>query len=497
MADGTSNKFHQFGKFCWPYGTVVGFDMNILEARSDAEIIAAIADYVNRLADAVNSNILTMNELMKAVEEMEAQWANVKDAFAPQIGAAVDAYLSSGAFLAQVQEMISEQLADSPEFKQLSDSVDALAVKVTPTDPIKFMDDGLVSYEDGVYQKVVNPNPCVAATSGAIMQPLPFLQVSSTYRSNRSNFIYGNDYTGMNVNAAGTDWELASIHKDSNGKMAIDCATLCLLTSMGIQYAMSSYAGVKNTAYSNYINMFDANTIRYMNYEMWNLGGDEVEIEHKRLLANEWAKLLYDNGLLQKIPYQVIPRLYNNVQIGDVLFWSHESQDPNNVKFGHIYHCATVVFKCVDAGTSGSETIVVQESNENGQAVHYSLINMARRDYPAIKYKFTPPPYMYPIQNYPLGEVYDYEDVQPASDLTFNFSIPGYAVIKSGGVSNVHTVSMTNTDGEVTLPDWRFTLNSRQQKLIVVPAGFQMTVTHSNVSSMRVVAGGQYIGAVI
>lgn len=351
-------------------------------------------------------------------------------------------------------------------------------VNAIPPTETKYMADTVVSYQGSKFVNTVVPQHCVAMTSGQLTQPLPILAVANTYM-NKTSLQYGNDYTAMNVNSDGTEWELASEHQ-SSGKMNIDCATFCLLCTMGIQYASSSYSGVKNNAFSNYINMFDPNTIEYMNYE---ISSGAVPPQHKRLLVSEWAKLLYDNGMLQKINSPVVNRIYQNVGVGDVLFFRNDTT--SETRWNGISHCALVIYK------SNADCIMVMESSEDYKnGVGCRLLTSA--NVANVYYKFTPPQYMFNYEENPLAQPKITESMHPETPITNTFTGPGFIIIKSKGVSNSHTVS--GTINGVAFNADTFSLYSGQNKLLVCPGGMNINITHSNIDDVVICESSQWVG---
>lgn len=246
-----------------------------------------------------------------------------------------------------------------------------------------------------INRNVAYPPVCVSNRSG-MANPLPMLRLIYGYMHS-TNLKYGNDYTGTNVNENFTAWVPAVSNKDPNdNKMRIDCATFCLMLTLGINYDNSSYvnASLPNLGSNDYINMFHPNTRKYiLSPNGYNNNPATVIPGRRRLLGSEWAKLLYDNGMLRAVRYHGgVQALAYTVHPGDILFFSNDPE--TNYKWEHIGHCAVV------AAVAFPDIILAESVDEVGPyntGVKYSILHATNESSSAdnvraqqVKYIFTP-----------------------------------------------------------------------------------------------------------
>lgn len=296
----------------------------------------------------------------------------------------------------RIQNM-EEQVDDFSEFAT-EHGYDAL-VGFLPTTTMKDtrQTDIMQEYDSvaGVNRNVAYPPVCVSNRSG-MMNPLPMLRLIYGYMHS-TDLKYGNEYTGTNVNETYTAWNPAVSNKDPNdNKMMIDCATFCLMLTLGIDYGLSSYvnASFPNLGCNDYINMFHENTKKYI-LSPNGYGNDPTAVtpQHRRLLGSEWAKLLYDNGMLRAVHYHGgVAALAYTVHPGDILFFSNDPA--TNYKWQHIGHCAVV------AAVAFPDIILAESDRKVGPyntGVQYTILhatNDAQSDdnkrAQSVRYIFTP-----------------------------------------------------------------------------------------------------------
>ena len=418
------------------------------DSLSYYELLCKVVDYLNRVidlsneqSDAINNIQETLNEFLSGeidpyIDEKVDQWFEENE---PSIVAAIDS-------LEDITSTLEPQIRDG--------------VQVRTTDNV------VEWFNNG--NKIV-ANPLYAAVSGeaSLTNPLPILYFLNSYRL-ANDLVYGNDYTATNINLVGT-WEPARNHKDSNDKMNIDCTTLVILAAMGVLYNASTYTdNGSNIGTSYFIDMFNDVTEKYITYEVDYLD-IPVEIEHYRLLSGEFAKLLYDRGLLTKIynpnknvPDSTIPlgALKGQLAIGDVIFHSNTSGEHH---WDNIGHCSIVV------GETDDNIIICDATTGRGSTpVRYSILH----DYNQIHWKWTPQSVVWPTTGH--GGYYAYFSGQSAS-YQQSFSNPGYAVVYNSLAAVDLTLGITFPNIS-SRQDTIINLGQNQTYVIIVPGGCTLDI---------------------
>lgn len=243
----------------------------------------------------------------------------------------------------------------------------------------------------GINRNVAYPPLCISNRTGMV-NPLPILRLIGGYMQ-ATDLAYGNDWTATNVNTNFSDWQLP-VYIDGTNKYPIDCATFCLLLTLGIPYATSSYRNrtTPNIGSNDYIDMFCENTKKYINSPAgYSNNPNGIEAKHRRLLGSVWAKLLYDNGMLRRVKYNnSIGQLMYRIYPGDIVFFSNVEEE--DYRWEHIGHCAIVV------AVSTQYIVIAEADNTNigpyNSTIKYTVLrsgevpseNKARQ----IKWVFTP-----------------------------------------------------------------------------------------------------------
>ena len=323
---------------------------------------------------------------------------------------------------------------------------------------------------------VADPVICGAASNGSLVNPLPIINVVNTYRT-AANLQYGNDYTATNVTSDYSGWDPAIQHKDASGKMNIDCTTLVILAAMGVTYSASTYSdGGVNMGFNAFINMFTDTVKEYMNYESVLISGTEIEPEHRRLLASELAKLLYDSGKLVKLNAATITA---QVKPGDILFLNLSEDETKHWK--GISHCSVVV------DVFGGNIVVIDASENRGgvnNAVNYHYMNT--NDVNHAMFKFTPPQYYYPLT---VANTFSSENLLTTEQATQSFATSGYVVLTNKAEEAVSmTVSKTYPTLESAMTA-TITLQPDYWIAFTMPTGSSISVTCDKANVVMKVCG--------
>ena len=112
--------------FIAKYCTVLGMDLDMARTMSGQELICAMSEKLNEV-------IATTNDAVAAVNAMEAEWEIVKDTFAPEIQEAVDDYFASSDFNTELNEKVSQAVAEenlTASVAQLESDVNALQTEL-------------------------------------------------------------------------------------------------------------------------------------------------------------------------------------------------------------------------------------------------------------------------------------------------------------------------------------------------------------------------------
>lgn len=213
--------------------------------------------------------------------------------------------------------------------------------------------DNIVSQmvEEGYFRTIINDvvhntNSRVTQHNDAAVNEM--LEVLDTYKSNRANLYYGNN-GALNVEL-GTD----------AGKHPIDCSTFVLLGLKGVPYWQSRYylggdRDNNNSMFAWGVDIYSGKTK--------NVSGTA---EYYRY-STDIARWFFDNSLMYKPT-----TTFDNVKIGDVLFWVDESDvDNDDVEstLSGVRHCA--IFTGIDGETgnikyidaNNNRTYVVDDNN--------------------------------------------------------------------------------------------------------------------------------------
>lgn len=320
--------------------------------------------------------------------------------------------------------------------------------------------------------------------------PLPLLYVANTYRT-ATDLVYGNDYTATNVNDSYSGWEPAYNHPVEGGKFNIDCTTFVLLAASKILYANSTYKSPSGNIFrSNYIVDFFSNvTKNYMNWEYRVLGQDpELEPEHRRLLASEFALMLDDMGMLVKFPKLSAAGLASKLYVGDIVFYSNTDAESHYMRIGH---CAIVVYSNMITG----DIVVIEAStprtgNYNNTVVYHKLTELEQSQ---IKCKVTPPAFTFDagadsLQAFvqPAVKTLTAGEMQSTTMGTF----PGSMLLTSGESSTKFNVTVVFSDDNVGNIAFEKTLAKNTSARTFIPAGVTVQVTADVTGSKFTVASG-------
>lgn len=204
--------------------------------------------------------------------------------------------------------------------------------------------DNIVSQmvEEGYFRTIINDvvrNTDSRVTQHNEVAVNEMLEVLDTYKTNRANLYYGNN-GALNIEL-GTD----------AGKYAIDCSTLVLLVLKGVPYLQSRYYLGGNRDNNN--PMFAWGVDIYSG-KTKNVSGNA---EYYRY-STDIARWFFDNGLMYEPS-----TTFDNVKIGDVLFWVNEDDiDNDDVEstLSGVHHCA--IFTGIDSDT-GNITFIDANNN--------------------------------------------------------------------------------------------------------------------------------------
>lgn len=390
------------------------------------------------------------DEVTRAVAQ-EAAIKSLVEAEATRAKAAEK--VNSDAIVKEVARAKTEEASINEDINSLKPSLVSEISSVAETETrIEFNNDKNSIIYDANYS--VNFNTIAA-------NPLAILQTTSGYRT-ASALEYSNEYTATNVNEDYSGWEPARNHPTTNGKYAIDCTTLAILVMNGILYSDSTYSiDGENTCTNKILNMFSDTAKNYIGYESYH-NGEEVEAPHRRLLAGELAKLLYDAGKLQHIENEKI------FFPGDVLFLSNVNTSRVGV-WEYIGHCAIYVCKL------GDNHIVIDASTNRGginSVVNYHVLTSTELS--QIKWKFTIPQYTYPLHNQFFN--YSVKKAVGTSSVSQTFSQAGCALVHNTAAStNKVTITYTFPDPLNDI-NYSIDLGANNSHLAIVPPGVKITV---------------------
>lgn len=298
--------------------------------------------------------------------------------------------------------------------------------------------------------------------------PIPALNVANSYRT-ATNIKYGNEYTATNINEAGTGWEPARNHPDADGKFHIDCTTLAVLVANGILYSNSTYTKTGTNVANNMImNMFSETMLQYVGHE-FAIENTPIYLPHKRILASELAKMLYDSGRLTPV---YAASKTSQFHPADILFISNA---PDELHWGAIGHCMIVCCRI------GSDILVIDSDKNRGGingTVNYRI--MTSSEISQVNWKFSIPQIQWPLY-VPTTTIS--RKFTPSSTVAVTQSFP-----QSGSV-NIYNPSDTPITATVTygVPDpvgditVSYDLAKNQSVVLVIPAGVKFSCTPSGV----------------
>lgn len=315
---------------------------------------------------------------------------------------------------------------------------------------------------------VANPNYAVNYNVGTY-NPLAILNViNGYYRAPRTDLVYGNDFTATNLNDTYTDWyDFSKLSKPYN----IDCTTFVILVSMGIYYSNSLYSNHINLANNEWLNMFSNAMKEYIGYEYAQIGDTEVPDNHRRLLASEFAKLLYDSGHLVSLKGDTASRRLATLKIGDIIFLKNADE---NIHWEGIGHCGIVASKI---GTN----VIVAEATNNQTGLYNDCIVYTNYStstlWNQVVYKCTPPALTPP-------EAIVYSNIQrhienPQNEITQSFISPGNVFIANYNDAT-QTISVSLSVNNNQLAATSYTLAQNQAVNIICPAGSVFSSTGNN-----------------
>lgn len=452
---------------------------DILDGKLDELIIAAISQWFEDNEPEIMQDIEALQESVSDIESTLIDFtpaSPVKDAISAVEGQITDGLNGIQAEIGtgfDAENTIADKFVDDEqavyEFRQeITPAVrDGVQVRTTKN---------VIEYVDDHSKLVANPLYSVQAGEASMANPLPVLYALNSYR-NATTLLYGNDYTATNIRTDGT-WEPAVNHQDANGKMNIDCTTLVMLASLGILYNSSTYNGAQNIGHSYFIDMFNDVTAQYIAYEA-DIAGEAVQDRYRRLLASEFAKLLYDRGMLTAIynPERNIPNstislgaLKGQIAIGDVLFHSNTNAAGHWEQIGH---CSIVV------GESDDNIIICDANLGRGNTpVRYAILD----DYNQIKWKWTPHQCVWPSNG--VGGYTMHASTANAT-IQQTFAQAGYCVLYNPSASKAITLEITYPN--IATPQTvAFTLGQNSSYLIVLPAGAVLKINNAAATTLNV-----------
>lgn len=296
--------------------------------------------------------------------------------------------------------------------------------------------------------------------------PLPILSVANSYRT-ATTIKYGNEYTATNINEAGTFWERAVNHPDTDGKFHMDCTTLAVLVANGILFSNSTYVEGGNNIPNNMImNMFSDTMMQYIGYE-FAIEGKPIYLPHKRILASELAKMLYDKGCLMSV---AVSSRTSQLHPGDLVFLSNT---PDELHWNSIGHCMIV---CCRVGAN----ILVIDSDKNrggvNNTVNYHI--MTDVELTQANWKFSIPQIQWPLY-VPTATVS--RKISPSSTtvVTQSFTSPGSVNIYNPSDTTITAnvvYEVPDPVGNINVP---ITLSKNQSVILVFPAGVNFACTPS------------------
>ena len=361
-------------------------------------------------------------------------------------------------------ERITQNAADIVENKKKIQGLVPITPNETSSTP---KTETFVEYTDGknniVYDAAYGTNMIPVTYN-----PLPALNVANSYRT-ATNIKYGNEYTATNINEAGTGWEPARNHPDTDGKFHIDCTTLAVLVANGILYNNSTYTETGTNVANNMImNMFSETMLQYVGYE-FAIEGTPIYLPHKRILASELAKMLYDSGRLTPV---YAASKTSQFHPADILFISNA---PDELHWGAIGHCMIVCCRI------GSDILVIDSDKNRGGVngtVNYRILTSS--EISQVNWKFSIPQIQWPLY-VPTTTISRKFTTSSTSTVTQTFP-------QSGSV-NIYNPSDTTITANVTyeVPEpvgsktVAYELAKNQSVVLVIPAGVKFSCTASGV----------------
>lgn len=361
-------------------------------------------------------------------------------------------------------ERITQNAADIVENKKkIQDLVPAVPSEVSSTPETETF----VEYSSGqnniVYDAAYGTNMIPVTYN-----PIPALYIANGYRK-ATNIKYGNEYTATNINEAGTGWEPARNHPDTDGKFHIDCTTLAVLVANGILYGNSTYSSSGNNVANNMImNMFSDTMLQYVGYE-FAIEGTPIYLPHKRILASELAKMLHDSGRLTPVYTESKTSQFHPA---DILFLSNTQDE---LHWGAVGHCMIVCCKFGD-------NIIVIDSDKNrggiNDAVNYHI--MTESEINQVNWKFSIPQIQWPL-TVPSTNITRKFSPSTVTPVTQTFPIPGSVNIYNPSNSSITatvTLSFPDPIGDKTEI---YTLAKNQSIVLIVPGDVNFSCTPSAV----------------
>lgn len=281
--------------------------------------------------------ISKIKELAAEYVELEGSFENLETAVA-DLKDYIDNYFNTLDLSAEVREYMNE-LLDSGYIDNIVSSM----------------------VQEGYFEKIVNNvvrNTDTRVTAYNDVAAAEMLEVLNTYKDNTAYLYYGNK-GALNV----------TMESDA-GKYSIDCSTFVLLGLKGVPYRQSRYTNLGSRDDNN--SMFAWGRDIYSGRTKMVSG----EAEYYRY-STDVARWFYENALMYKPS-----TTFNNVKVGDVLFWVDESDiDNDDVEstLSGVHHCA--IFTGIDSDTGNIKYI---DANQNREQV-IADNNVAISSQPQIK----------------------------------------------------------------------------------------------------------------
>lgn len=383
-----------------------------------------------------------------------------------------DYWALTGNYNAQVEQYRQEVLQFDGRITQNANDIAENETKIQGLVPITPNEtsstpktETFVEYTDGknniVYDAAYGTNMIPVTYN-----PLPALNVANSYRT-AANIKYGNEYTAANINEAGTGWEPARNHPDTDGKFHIDCTTLAVLVANGILYNNSTYTETGTNVANNMImNMFSETMLQYVGYE-FAIEGKPIYLPHKRILASELAKMLYDSGRLTPV---YAASKTSQFHPADILFISNA---PDELHWGAIGHCMIVCCRI------GNDILVIDSDKNHGGingTVNYRI--MTSSEISQVNWKFSIPQIQWPLY-VPTTTI--------SRKFTTSSTVAVTQIFPQSGSVNIYNPSNNTITATVTygVPEpvgnktVDYVLAKNQSVVLVIPAGVNFSCTPS------------------